>query len=158
MNARSLIACGLLCCVYSTSAQTLTPEQNIIAQTLLGEARGEGKAGLYSVAAIIKRRIELKSFPSTATKVCLEHKQFDYWTQHRRAKWDDQNRANVRRLMQGNTELVRYAKMLAINITRIDTSYIKNADHYCTVDTHNYWTKGRKPVAVVGQHKFYKLR
>ena len=157
VNARSLIACGLLCCVYSTSAQTLTPEQNIIAQTLLGEARGRQSWFIFG-GRDHQTPYRTKSFPSTATKVCLEHKQFDYWTQHPRAKWDDQNRANVRRLMQGNTELVRYAKMLAINIARIDTSYIKNADHYCTLDTHNYWTKGRKPVAVVGQHKFYKLR
>ena len=31
------------------TAQQLTKEQDIIAQTLLGEARGEGKAGVYAV-------------------------------------------------------------------------------------------------------------
>ena len=113
---------------------------------------------MYAVACIVKRRMELKSYPNTAMGVCLESSQFDYWTHRKRVKWDDQNRANVRRLMQTDTELVRYAKMLAININRVDLSYTKNADHYCTLDTHNYWTKGRKPVAVIGQHKFYKLR
>jgi|TARA_B100000085_G_scaffold7882_1_gene7075 spore germination cell wall hydrolase CwlJ-like protein len=158
MNGYSYIVITILCGVYSSTAQTLTHEQNIIAQTLLGEARGEGKAGMYAVACIVKRRVQLKSYPNTPAKVCLEPSQFDYWTQRKRVKWDDQNRANVRRLMQTDTELVRYAKMLAININRVDLNYIKNADHYCTLKTHNYWTKGRKPVATIGQHKFYKLK
>ena len=150
-----IILCGLTCLVHG---QGLTKEQDTLAQTLLGEARGEDKAGLYAIACIVKRRMELKSYPNTAMAVCLEPSQFDYWTQRKRVKWDDQNRANVRRLMKGNTELVRYAKMLAVNINRVDLNYTKNADHYCTLDTHNYWTKGRKPVAIIGQHKFFKLR
>ena len=150
-----IVLCGLTCLVHG---QGLTKEQDTLAQTLLGEARGEGKAGLYAIACIVKRRMELKSYPNTAMTVCLEPSQFDYWTQRKRVKWDDQNRANVRRLMKGNTELVRYAKMLAININRVDLNYTKNADHYCTLDTHNYWTKGNKPVAIIGQHKFFKLR
>ena len=156
MNAYSYIVIILLCSVYSSTAQTLTHEQNIIAQTLLGEARGEGKAGMYAVACVIKQRMINRK--QTAQKVCLARSQFDYWVQHKRVKWDDINRSNVRQLMRTNTELVRYAKMLAININRVDLNYTKNADHYCTLDTHNYWTKGRKPVAVIGQHKFYKLR
>ena len=82
-------------------------EQNVITQTILGEARSEGEAGMYAIACIIKRRMELKSFPSTAKKVCLEPSQFDYWTQRKRVKWDDQNRAAVRALMRGNSKEVR---------------------------------------------------
>ena len=158
MNAYRYIIIVLCGFTYLAHGQGLTKEQDTLAQTLLGEARGEGKAGLYAIACIVKRRMELKSYPNTAMAVCLEPSQFDYWTQHKRVKWDDQNRANVRRLMKGNTELVRYAKMLAININRVDLNYTKNADHYCTLDTHNYWTKGNKPVAIIGQHKFFKLR
>ena len=158
MNVYCYIITGLLSLAHLAHGQALTKEQDTIAQTLLGEARGEGKAGLYAVACIVKRRIKLESYPNTATKVCLQPSQFDYWTQRKRVKWDDQNRANVRRLMKGNTELVRYAKMLAININRVDLNYIKNADHYCTLDTHNYWTKGQEPVAIIKNHKFYKLK
>lgn len=157
MNVYRYIIIILFYCVGSVFGQ-LTYEQNVIAQTLLGEARGEGKAGMYAVACVIKQRMKLKSYPNTATGVCLELKQFDYWTQHKRAKWDDINRSNVRRLMHTNTELVRYAKMLAVNIHRVNTDYIKQADHYCTTDQHNYWTKGKKPVVIIKNHKFYKLR
>ena len=159
MNVYRYIIIIFLCVSYLVNGQQrLTEEENVIVQTLLGEARGEGKAGLYAIACIVKRRMELKSYPNTAKGVCLEPSQFDYWTQRKRVKWDDQNRANVRRLMKGNTELVRYAKMLAVNINRVDLQYTKNADHYCTLDTHNYWTKGQKPVAIIKRHKFYKLR
>ena len=158
MNVYCYIITILLGITPLVHGQALTKEQDTIAQTLLGEARGEGKAGLYAIACIVKRRIELESYPNTATKVCLQPSQFDYWTKHSRVKWDDQNRANVRRLLKTDTDLVRYAKMLAVNINRVNLSFIKNADHYCTLDTHNYWTKGQKPVAIIGQHKFFKLR
>ncbi len=143
---------------FSLQAQDLTPQQRILTETILGEARGEGEAGMYAIACIVKRRMELKSYPNTAIGVCLEPSQFDYWTQHKRVKWDDQNRANVRRLMKGNNKLVRYAKMLAVNIDKVDLNYINNADHYCALRTHNYWTKKNKPVKIIGNHKFFKLR
>ena len=116
MNARWIILTLMLGLVHCVLGQGLTKEQDTIAQTLLGEARGEGKAGMYGVACVIKQRINSKHWPSTASKVCLEASQFDYWTSRSRVKWDDINRANVRHLLKTDTELVRYAKMLAINI------------------------------------------
>tara|TARA_R110002051_G_scaffold245344_3_gene305101 strand:- start:1834 stop:2304 length:471 start_codon:yes stop_codon:yes gene_type:complete len=155
---KKIILIFLLSFTVTAEQPVLTYSQNIIAQTLLGEARGEGKVGMYGVACVIKQRIDSKYWPNTASQVCLEVSQFDYWTSRSRVKWDDQNRANVRHLMKGDSELVRYAKMLAVNINRLDLNYTKNADHYCTLETHTYWTKGQKPVATIKQHKFYKLR
>ena len=75
MNACRYIIVVLFYCVGSVFGQ-LTHEQSVIAQTLLGEARGEGKAGMYAVACVIKQRMKLKSYPNTATGVCLEPKQY----------------------------------------------------------------------------------
>ena len=140
------------------AANELTPEQKIIAQTILGEARGEGKQGMYAVACGIKQRMKLESFPNTAKGVCLEASQFDFWTQRDSVTWDDTHRATVRRLMNHDIETVRYAKMLAINIDKVDLNWSKHADHYCTIDINNYWTQGQKPVLIIKSHKFYKLR
>lgn len=140
------------------AANELTPEQKIIAQTILGEARGEGKQGMYAVACVIKQRMKLESFPNTAKGVCLEKSQFDFWTQRDSVTWDDTHRATVRRLMNHDIETVRYAKMLAINIDKVDLNWSKHADHYCTIDINNYWTQGQKPVLIIKSHKFYKLR
>tara|TARA_Y100001963_G_scaffold131404_1_gene188727 strand:+ start:7196 stop:7726 length:531 start_codon:yes stop_codon:yes gene_type:complete len=139
------------------SAQELTKEQDIIAQTILGEARGEGKEGMYAVACVIKQRMNLKRFPNTATGVCLQKAQFEYWTVDDKVKWDDQNRDAVRRLLKYNTESARYAKALAIHINKVNLNYIEKADHYCRVNVHNYWTKGQKPVRIIGKHKFFKI-
>ena len=140
------------------AANELPPEQKIIAQTILGEARGEGKQGMYAVACVIIQRMKLESFPNTAKGVCLEASQFDFWTQRDSVTWDDTHRATVRRLMNHDIETVRYAKMLAINIDKVDLNWSKHADHYCTIDINNYWTQGQKPVLIIKSHKFYKLR
>jgi hypothetical protein len=105
---------------------------------------------------IAQRAIAWKKTP---TKVCLQNKtnkrgvkvwQFSCWNPN------DPNRAKLPHLL--DTPQGAYAKRLAIHIYRIDRTWIKNADHYCTLATHNYWTKGQKIVAVVGGQKFYKLR
>ena len=118
MNVYCYIIGGLLGLTCLAHGQGLTHEQNVITQTLLGEARGEGKAGMYAVACVIKKRMINRR--KTAKQVCLAPSQFDYWTQHKKSTLDDINRANVRRLMTGNSELVRYAKALAVSINKID--------------------------------------
>ena len=137
-----IVLCGMHYVASSQGAE-LTKEQAIVAQTILGEARGEGKAGMYAVACVIQKRVVNRSM--TAHKVCLQRKQFSCW--------NDGKESNSLDTTQGI-----YAKYLAVNLHRLQLSYVKDADHYCTLRTHNYWTKGKKPVAVIGNHKFFKLR
>ena len=140
------------------TAQDLTLGQKIVAQTILGEARGEGEAGMYGVACVIQERIKSKHWPNTMNGVCFQKSQFDFWTERKFVTWDDDNREAVRRHMASNTKLAQYAKRLAVNLDSLDRSFVKYADHYCTNDTHNYWTKGEKILKVIENHKFYKLR
>ena len=60
-------------------AQDLTLGQRIVAQTILGEARGEGEAGMYGVACVIQERIKSKHWPNNAKDVCFQkaHLKFD---------------------------------------------------------------------------------
>tara|TARA_R100001086_G_scaffold153100_1_gene81539 strand:+ start:8286 stop:8822 length:537 start_codon:yes stop_codon:yes gene_type:complete len=139
-------------------AQDLTLGQRIVAQTILGEARGEGQAGMYGVACVIQARIKSKHWPNNAKDVCFEKGQFDVWTERKFVTWDDDNRAAVRRHMMQNTKAAQYAKRLAVNLDNLDCSFVGYADHYCTNDTHNYWTKGQKVTKVIKNHKFFKLR
>ena len=41
----------LFAAVSVASAQELTPDQTVVAKTILGEARGEGKAGMYAAVS-----------------------------------------------------------------------------------------------------------
>jgi spore germination cell wall hydrolase CwlJ-like protein len=120
-------------------------QRDVVAMTILGEARGEGKAGMYAVACVISQRAINRN--KTAKQICLQRKQFSCW---------NGGGKNLRALL--NTPEATYAKMLATNINNLQRSYTGNADHYCTLNTYNYWTRGKAPIKVIGNHKFFKLR
>ena len=144
--------------IKKSFTQELTLGQRIVAQTILGESRGEGEAGMYGVACVIQERIKSQHWPNTMNGVCFQKSQFDFWTERKRVTWDDENREAVRQHMLNNTKVAQYAKRLAIHLNDLDRSYVKNADHYCRVNINNSWTKGQKPVAVIKKHKYFRLR
>ena len=136
-------------------------QREVVAMTILGEARGEGKAGMYAVATVINTRVINRN--KTPRQVCLQPWQFSCWND------SDVNKAKLGELYL--THPMRdYAIRLAANITELKRSYTKNADHYCHKSLDPYWSyriivrDGKKirryikPVAVIGNHKFYKLR
>jgi len=128
--------------------------EKVVAMTILGEARGEGKAGMYAVACVIAQRsIEWKrnGKPITPKQVCLQEWQFSCWNKN------DPNRKKLPTLLKTHQHAA-YAKMLAANINNLQRNYVGNADHYCHVNTHNKWTRKGKIIKVIGKHKFFKLR
>ncbi len=150
----------LLACAAMAQDKQLTQEQRIIAMTILGEARGEGEAGMYAVGCIIAQRSI--AWGKTPTQVCLKKWQFSCWNPN------DPNKTKLPSLL--NTPQGAYAKRLAVNLKQLQRSYINNADHYCTLSSNPFWSyktvtkNGKKiktpikPIKVIGNHKFYKLR
>jgi len=137
----------IFCSVYAHNNSTLTRETKIIAITILAEARGEGEAGMYAVAAVIAQRaFERKRTPSA---VCLKKWQFSCWN-GKRLK-------DLEHLLK--VPQARYALALARNIKLLSRDYVGFANHYHAtwMKKKPYWTKGEKPVKVIGQHAFYKL-
>ncbi len=131
---------------HTNNNAKLTRETKIIAITILAEARGEGEAGMYAVAAVIAQRaFERKRTPSA---VCLKKWQFSCWN-GKRLK-------DLEHLLK--VPQARYALALARNIKLLSRDYVGYANHY-----HNnkiklpYWAKGEKPVKTIGNHIFYKL-
>ena len=142
---KTILAASLIA-LAAFAEPTLTEEQQIIALTLLAEARGEGTEGMEAVAMVIKQRMANRK--QTASQVCLAPKQFSCWN----GKSSD----DLRHLWQSPAapdaiEVVR-------NFGKLDSAAIGHADHYCTVKIKPYWSKGKTPVAVIGNHKFFKLR
>ena len=137
----------IFCSVYAHNNSTLTRETKIIAITILAEARGEGEAGMYAVAAVIAQRaFERKRTPSA---VCLKKWQFSCWN-GKRLK-------DLEHLLK--VPQARYALALARNIKLLSRDYVGFANHYHAtwMKKKPYWAKGQKPVKVIGQHAFYKL-
>lgn len=134
---------------YIADGAELT-QKDVVAMTILGEARGEGKIGMYAVASVINQRTINRNKSPKA--VCLERKQFSCWNK------GDVNRPKLARLLKTHP-LKNYAIYLAENINNINRSYTKQADHYINRRIKKpSWLANRKPVVIIGNHAFYKLK
>ena len=124
----------------------LTKEQQVVAITILAEARSEGDRGMGAVAAVIAQRaIDRKQ---TWEKVCLAKWQFSCWNGKKISDLDHL-------LDVPQAEMAIY---LAKNMHRIDRSKIGNANHYyADYIKAPYWAKGKTPTVKIGRHIFYKL-
>ena len=138
----------LALCASVVYSQELTYDQKIVAMTIVGEARGEGKLGMYAVGAGIAQRVI--AWKKTPAQVCLKKSHFSCWNPN------DPNRAKLPRLL--NTPEGKYAKQLAVHLYSLNRAHFGYADHYCHVKQNPYWIKGEKTITVIKNHKFYKLR
>jgi hypothetical protein len=125
----------------------LLQQNDIVAMTILGEARGEGHAGMYAVACVIAQRSN--AWRKTPYQICLQPKQFSCW-----------NNPAMRQTLAGllRTPEGLYAKTLANNLMYLQRAYVGFADHYHSRRIMPYWARGKKPVKIIGNHIFYKLR
>ena len=143
-----IITLILLTASVANADQALTQSERIVALTILGEARGEGKCGMYAIGCIIqKRALERKI---TSAKVCLQRKQFSVW--------NGKKENDLYYLWKSKS--TPYARELAKAICqgkKLDQNFTGNANHYCTLKCKPYWTKGKKPTKIIGNHKFYKI-
>ena len=118
-----------------------------VALTILAEARGEGRDGMGAVAAVIAQRSTNRNL--TPEQVCLQKWQFSCW--------NGTSEADLAHLYK--TPQAEFALYLEKNIDRINRSKVNFADHYyADYIKAPYWAKGKEPVAVIGQHKFYRLK
>ena len=124
----------------------------VVAQTILAEARGEGRSGMYAVAACIKVRAKNRGL--TYAQVCLQPYQFSCWNAN------DPNRSQMRRFL--TLPQAEYALLLAGNMEKVNTKFIGHADHYMTIKLWKTgrvrWARGQKPVAYAGGHVFFRLK
>ena len=152
--------------------EVLTPDERIIALTLLGEARGEKTLGMYAVAAVIQKRSQNRKL--TAAQVCLQPWQFSIWNA---GKGKVKKESELYYLWKSDCEVVHTARSYARHLNRANgTLFFQlltgHADHYYSTDrkTPPYWTykvtkKDNKEIKVpiaptkkIGKHIFYKLR
>jgi hypothetical protein len=119
----------------------------IVALTILAEARGEGKDGMAAVACVIAQRAENRSI--TPEKVCLQRWQFSCW--------NGKSEKDLDHLYK--SPMADWALYLEENIRNMNRAKVGFADHYyADWIKAPYWAKGKKPVAVIGKHKFYRLK
>ena len=152
--------------------KALTPALNmhekIIACTILLEARGESKKGQYFVAGVIAQRMINRGLHPTT--ICRQEWQFSCWNKDKNGK--RKTVADCKHLLK--TKEATYASLLAraLNMSYknrllIDVNFTRQADHYYSkkmMKSPPYWAfdpitkEPIKPVAVVGNHVFYRLK
>ena len=158
----------VLACMFGTSVfadQVLTQDERIVALTILGEARGEGKLGMYAVACVIQKRSEERNL--SPAKVCLQPWQFSVWNA---GKGKVKKESELYYLWKSKEMM--YARQLARALCsgkKFCQKTTSSANHYCTLKTKPYWAFKKvkrdgkivkvaiKPVKIIGNHKFYKL-
>ena len=135
------IAYALLCAgAYSLTAaeQPLTKDEETIAITLMGEARGEKNQGMYAVACVIQKRADEREI--TPAQVCKQPWQFSCWNKGQEKYID-----LMKRLLKSNTTQAQYAKKLARAICaggRLVQSFTGEANHYYSMKVMKkapYW-------------------
>ena len=138
----------------------LTQEEEVVAITLMGEARGEGEIGLYAVGCVIQKRAQEREL--TLSQVCLQNKinkngvrvwQFSCWN-------DKPYIETMKRLLKADTKQAKYSKRLARAMCAggmLTQTFTGNANHYHATYVTPYWSKKFKPTKRIGNHIFYKL-
>jgi len=132
-------------------------EIDVLARTIWGEARGEGKEGMEAVASVILNRIEFAKqqtrywWGNHIIQVCQKPYQFSCWN-----KQDP----NFKKLLAVDKDDMHFGTALRVS-RRAVLGFIKDrtsgATHYHTIDILPYWAKGQKPTTRIGHHVFYRI-
>ena len=160
----AIIALNIIGAILVSTAmgaeQPLTQEEEVVAITLMGEARGEGEIGLYAVGCVIQKRAQEREL--TLSQVCLQNKinkngvrvwQFSCWN-------DKPYIETMKRLLKADTKQAKYSKRLARAMCAggmLTQTFTGNANHYHASYVTPYWSKRIKPTKRIGNHIFYKL-
>ena len=132
-------------------------EIETFARTMWGEARGEGSIGMQAVACVILNRVRVSEeqhgfwWGDNIIQVCQKPYQFSCW---------NKSDPNFKQLLKLSKDDPYFATALRIARralhSRID-DITNGADHYHAAEISPYWARNEKPVAVIGNHIFYRL-
>jgi spore germination cell wall hydrolase CwlJ-like protein len=128
----------------------------VLARTLYGEARGEGRIGMEAVATTIQNRLLDKRWPGTWAKVCQQRWQFSCWNEN------DPNLPKLRAVDLGDPAF-RLAYAVAAEAVAGEVKDLTNgANHYLTKalfesDRRPSWAVPEAVTCRMGRHVFLKL-
>lgn len=128
----------------------------IVARTLWGEARGEGREGMLAVACVILNRANSETttwWGTNVRSVCLKRYQFSCWN------FGDPNRAKLLEVSNGDPAFTEALDIAADAIMGNIDDITNGANSYFDKRMANppVWSEGEMPTAVIGNHQFYKL-
>lgn len=129
----------------------------ILAQTLWGEARGEGIRGMAAVARVILNRAEIDLWDDKrpdwwgegVIEVCTKPGQFSCWNA------GDPNRRRLLAIDERDRVFVEALTVAELAIQGLLIDFMLRATHYHTIAVSPAWARKRQPCLRVGDHLFY---
>jgi N-acetylmuramoyl-L-alanine amidase len=130
-------------------------DQDTMARTIYGEARGEGQAGMIAVANVILNRFALwDKHPhfghGTIESVCLAPWQFSCWNQN------DPNSALIKSVTFSEPTFAECLQIASDALIGGIDDNTNGATYYKVIGTNASWSSGKSPCAIIGHHEFYK--
>ena len=125
----------------------------ILARTLYGEARGEGREGMEAVAAVILYRANNPGWWGRDIRsVCLKPWQFSCWNEN------DPNRALILSKWPGQGDPVFEIALDVADQAMAGqlADRTDGASHYAVTGVWRSWMDGAQVAKVIGGHTFYK--
>jgi N-acetylmuramoyl-L-alanine amidase len=131
-------------------------DQDIMARTIYGEARGEGLEGMQGVANVILNRFALwDKHPhfgiGTVESVCLDPWQFSCW---------NANDPNVEVIKSVTTDDPVFAHCMDIASDALTGALADNTNsatyYYVKGSREPSWAFGKDPCAIIGAHLFFR--
>ena len=152
----SIIRIGKKCTVLvfalsnlSLNGSSSLNERQVIASVLCAEAASEGKIGILAVAEVIYTRTQ--AYSVSPLSVVLKKGAFTCLAKSTPSK-----------LYTRWSKTKMYPVALGVSLTLCRepsklTRMTNRATHYTRKEEKPYWSKGRRPVATIGAHAFYRL-
>jgi spore germination cell wall hydrolase CwlJ-like protein len=139
-------------------------DEDTLARTLWGEARGEGREGMAAVAWVVRNRaakagrhetMHGRQHPlfgdGTAASACLRPLQFSCWNA------TDPNRARLTAVTREDPQFRIACEVAAAVLDGGLADPTNGATHYHEASIHPAWAEGQTPTARIGRHVFYRL-
>lgn len=122
--------------------------QEVVAAVLLAEARGEGEKGMLAVAEVIRTRADEKGVSMLAIIKPVIFSSLNGTNRDALLK-----KYRYHPMFDDALKIAR----TAYNEPHLLTNVTRNATHFAVKTEAPYWARGKRPVATIGNHAFYRL-
>lgn len=137
----------------------------VLAKTIWGEARAEGREGMSAIAAVVANRVNKASvtgtrvFGQTVEEVCLRRLQFPAWWHESSGQTLESPSPELATMSLSDPRLgpsLQIARALLAGDLEDPTG---GATHYhagVDISKQPMWARGRTPIARIGNRSFYR--
>ena len=132
-----------------------TPQIDVLARTIYGEARGESISGMEAVASVVLNRLYFSNrhrgywWGDSIIEICKKPWQFSCWNKN------DINYQIISNVEDYDIVFCICKRIAARAVAGLIEDKTCNATHYHTLNSCPKWSIGKIPCATIGGHVFY---